>query len=119
MCYSDNFCTKLVNSKRTLHALTRQCMFIVCKAPDKKEYQVYIFLFLHEIVCCGYSLEAPWHGASYKYPQHIFSCRNKKTTHTLWCNKTILSGAMSLESRLGMHKFLVPEDRFIYIMMLI
>ena len=36
-------------------------------------------LFLHENVCCGYSLEAPWQGASNDYPQHIFLWRNKKT----------------------------------------
>ena len=26
--------------------------------------------------CCGYSLKVPHWGASNKYPQHIFSCRN-------------------------------------------
>ena len=29
------------------------------------------FLFLHENLCCGYSLKAPWQGASNEYPQHI------------------------------------------------
>ena len=36
------------------------------------------FLFLHENICCGYSLEAPQRGASNDYPQHMFSWRNKK-----------------------------------------
>ena len=30
------------------------------------------FLFLHENICCGYSLEAPRWGASNEYPQHVF-----------------------------------------------
>ena len=56
------------------------------------------FLFLHENICCGYSLEAPcrgasneyhnicfcgeirkiWRGTSNEYPQHMFLWRNKK-----------------------------------------
>ena len=36
------------------------------------------FLFLHENICCGYSLEAPRRGASNDHPQHMFSWRNKK-----------------------------------------
>ena len=36
------------------------------------------FLFLHENICCRYSLEAPRRGASNGYPQHMFSMRNKK-----------------------------------------
>ena len=47
-----------------------------------------IFLFLHENIRCGYSLEAPFKGASgylleahfkgasNEYPQHMFSWRN-------------------------------------------
>ena len=35
-------------------------------------------LFLHENICCGYSLEAPRQGASNEYPQHMFSWRKKK-----------------------------------------
>ena len=37
-----------------------------------------VFLFLHENICCGYSLEAPRRGASNEYPQHMFLLRNKK-----------------------------------------
>ena len=36
------------------------------------------FLFLHENICCGYSLEAPRWGTSNEYPQHMFLERNKK-----------------------------------------
>ena len=36
------------------------------------------FLFLHENICCGYSLEAPRRGASNEYPQRMFLWRNKK-----------------------------------------
>ena len=35
-------------------------------------------LFLDKNICCGYSLEAPWWGASNEYPQHMFLSRNKK-----------------------------------------
>ena len=33
----------------------------------------YFFLFLHKNIYCGYSLEAPYRGASNEYPQHMFS----------------------------------------------
>ena len=49
--------------------------------PDKVfcSWKVLIFfLFLYQTICCGYSLEVPQQGASNDYPQHIFSCRNKK-----------------------------------------
>ena len=36
------------------------------------------FLFLHENICCRYSLEAPQKGASNEYPQHMYSWRNMK-----------------------------------------
>ena len=32
----------------------------------------YIFLFLHKIICCEYSLEAPHLGTSNEYPQSMF-----------------------------------------------
>ena len=47
-------------------------------ATDKRGYPHNIFLFLHENICCGYSLEAPRRGASNEYPQHMFTWRNKK-----------------------------------------
>ena len=36
------------------------------------------FLFLHENIYCGYSLEAPHWGTSNEYQQHMFLWRNKK-----------------------------------------
>ena len=41
------------------------------------------FLFLHENICCGYSLEVPQWGTSNEYPQHIFSWRNKKNIYQI------------------------------------
>ena len=46
-------------------------------------------LFLHENICCGYSLEAPRRGASNEYPQHMFSWRNKK--NIVWIPPLICS----------------------------
>ena len=47
------------------------------------------FLFLHENICCGYSLEAPRRGASNEYPQHMISWRNKK--NIMWIPSLICS----------------------------
>ena len=43
---------------------------------NQKELTFY--LFLHKKICCGYSLEVPHRAATNEYPQHRFSCRNKK-----------------------------------------
>ena len=45
------------------------------------------FLFLHENICCGYSLEAPRQGASNEYPQYMFLWRNKKNINTFGMKK--------------------------------
>ena len=49
-------------------------------ATDKRGYphNTIHFIFLHDNICCGYSLEAPRQGASSEYPQRMFSLRNKK-----------------------------------------
>ena len=47
------------------------------------------FLFLHEKICCGYSLEGPRRGASNECPQHMFSWRNKK--NIMWIPPSICS----------------------------
>ena len=47
-------------------------------ATDKRGIHIIFFLFLHENICCWYSLEAPRRGASNEYQQHMFSWRNKK-----------------------------------------
>ena len=41
------------------------------------------FLFLHENICCGYSLEVPLWGTSNEYTQHVFSWKNKKNTYLI------------------------------------
>ena len=37
-----------------------------------------IFLFLHENIYCGYTLEVPQWGTSNVYQQHMFLSRNKE-----------------------------------------
>ena len=49
-----------------------------------------VFLTSARKICCGYSLEVPHRGTSNEYPQHMFSCRNKKIL--MWISR--LSGAM-------------------------
>ena len=44
---------------------------------DNRAIQMNIYFFLHENICCRYSLEVPQRGASNKYPQHMFSWINK------------------------------------------
>ena len=41
------------------------------------------FLFHHEHICCGYSLEVPQLGTSNEYPQHMFSWRNQKNIYLI------------------------------------
>ena len=53
------------------------------------------FLFFHENICCGYSLEASHWGASNEYPQHILLGRNKKNINTSWLQKD-LPGAINM-----------------------
>ena len=52
------------------------------------------FLFLHENICCGYSLEGSQQGASNEYPQHMFSWRNKK--NIMWIPRLICSYVLVL-----------------------
>ena len=63
-------------------------------APDKRGYAHVIFLVFVRKRMLWYSLEAPHQGASKEYPQHMFSCRNKKNIDTFWMKKSSLSGAM-------------------------
>ena len=64
-----------------------QSRFVVNKSEEKEDRIAFkkvnpkvliFFLFLHENICCGYSLEAPRGGASNEYPQHMFSWRIRK-----------------------------------------
>ena len=54
---------------------------------DKRGYQVNIFLIFQQKHMLWYSLEAPHRGASNKYPQHMFSLKNKKNIDTFWLKK--------------------------------
>ena len=62
------------------------------------------FLFHHENICCGYSLEAPRQGASNEYPQHMFSWRNKKNIYLIltliYTNGRLCSFNASVQSNL-------------------
>ena len=57
-------------------------------------FQQKILIFLHKNIRCGYILEVPQWGASNEYPQHMFSCKNKKNISTFRLKKRILSRAM-------------------------
>ena len=73
-----------------------------CQSPLRPF--VNIFLIPPQKICCGYSLEAPWRGASNEYPQHMLSLRNKKESnilvekkkHLLW-NYGYMATVMALE----------------------
>ena len=64
-------------------------------ATDKRGYPHNIFLFLHENICCGYSITAPRQGASNEYPQHTFSREIIRYQH-FSDEKSALSVAMSI-----------------------
>ena len=44
---------------------------------------MFFFLFLHENICCGYSLGVPHEDASNEYPQHMFLSRIKSNINPL------------------------------------
>ena len=59
------------------------CLSLKHRAWDKALFfstKMY-FLFLHEKIFCGYSLEVPCRGAFNEYQQHMFSWRNKKNIY--------------------------------------
>ena len=53
-------------------------VFVASIDPDKRGIHIMFLLFLHENICCGYSVEVPHRGTSNEYSQHMFSWRNKK-----------------------------------------
>ena len=57
------------------------------KVPDKEGIKRIIFLISAKKIHCGYSLEAPWKGASNVYPQHIVFKTNKKKIFILVLKK--------------------------------
>ena len=50
---------------------------------------IILFLFLHGSICCGYSLEVPWWGASNEYHDICF-CREVRKISILFWWKTCL-----------------------------
>ena len=43
-----------------------------------------------QMLCCGYSLEAPQWGASNEYPQHMFLWRNKKNIYLRHLSRSMM-----------------------------
>ena len=59
-------------------------LFFQQKSSDKSGIKIIFFLFLHEDILCGYSLEVPHRGTSNEYPQHhMFTWTNNKKINTL------------------------------------
>ena len=56
-------------------------------APDKRGINKIFFLFLHENIGCGYSLEVSRRDTSNEYPQHMFLWRNKKNYQNILVKK--------------------------------
>ena len=72
-----------------VHTLLISMSIVSYKAFFFYQKALIFFLFLHENLCCGYSLEVPHWGTSNEYPQHRFSWRHKSI---FWI--PLLSGAM-------------------------
>ena len=69
LCYSEP-CYKEVNVYQ---------QFIVQKSAlsvAKRRYLENVFLYLHENIGCGYSLEVPHWDASNENPKHMFLWKN-------------------------------------------
>ena len=83
---------KLAEVHMTVGQIWYQCFVAPSLASDKTIFiseLLIFFLYFHENICCGYSLEAPCQGASNEYPQHMFSKRNKK--NIMWIPTLIRS----------------------------
>ena len=80
-------------SNANLSATSQYSESVKNMALDKVLFQlksINSFLFLHENICCGYSLEAPCRGASNEYPQYMFCGEIRKISSGYPC----LSGTM-------------------------
>ena len=86
MCRLQQITNKLKIKHFRLYSVIHRTLHINI-ALDKMGFQITFFLFLHENICYGYSLEAPWRGTSNEYPQHMFLWRNKKNISTFWLKK--------------------------------
>ena len=67
-----------------------------------------ISIFLHENICCGYSLEAPQWGASNEYPQYVFCWEIRKQ----FIRIHLLSGAMHYNDTSKRYFWWVPTTCF-------
>ena len=57
----------------------RAIMALLFETRPKSNSKVLIFfLFLHENICCGYSLDGPRGGTSNEHPQHVFMGKYEK-----------------------------------------
>ena len=54
------------------------------KVLDWRGINSIFFLFLHENICCGYSLEVPQRGSSNLSQKHMFLRRNNKNVRIFW-----------------------------------
>ena len=93
-CESDIVLTRMVNILATNKLVNLTMLWITgpwMKGASRKLF----FLFLHENIYCGYSLELPYWCASNEYPKYMFLWRNKKDIYT-FCLKEdgALSGAI-------------------------
>ena len=68
----------------------------------------YFVLFLHLKICCEYSLEAPWWGASNEYSQHVFHGEPENILLELSLNTPLITKYSSLITSLLEHS--LPVD---------
>ena len=72
----------LINNRHVKNIFTLNLGIYSLLQINKTGIQIIFFLFLHEHICCGYSLEVPPWGTSNEYHHHMFSWRNKKNIST-------------------------------------
>ena len=69
------------------------------------------FLFLHENICYGYSLEVPQQGISDEYPQHAFLWKNTKNIYLIFRDYHVVFRLSPDVSTLLSAQRLLPEGR--------
>ena len=62
------------------------------KSLALNNWALIFFLFLHENICCGFSLKAPQLGTSNEYHKYVFVEKQEKKKIFMWI--PLLSGAM-------------------------
>ena len=81
----NNFQYQWAASQQNTSSGHIQIVVYIC--PDKALFSTKkdgYLSYLSMKTYCGYSLEAPWKGASNEYPQCKFSWRNKKNINIMW-----------------------------------